>query len=181
MVGVPGTAARLFKCLADAGINIMLITQGSSEYSISFAILPEEVRNASLQIQNEFKSEFERNDLDHLHIENELSILAIIGDNMRFVPGVAAKMMRSLGNNGINIIAIAQGSSERNISVVINKEDENKALNALHEGFFLSDTKVINLFIVGTGLIGSTLLKQIREQRESLLSERGVEIRLIGL
>lgn len=181
MVGVPGTAARLFKCLADAGINIMLITQGSSEYSISFAILPEEVRNASLQIQNEFKSEFERNDLDHLHIENELSILAIIGDNMRFVPGVAAKMMRSLGNNGINIIAIAQGSSERNISVVINKEDENKALNALHEGFFLSDTKVINLFVVGTGLIGSTLLKQIREQRESLLTERGVEIRLIGL
>src|SRR5690625_5929341 len=78
MVGVPGTAARLFKCLADAGINIMLITQGSSEYSISFAILPEEVRKASLQIQNEFRREFERNDLDHLHIENELSILAII-------------------------------------------------------------------------------------------------------
>src|SRR5690625_6946402 len=118
----------------------MLITQGSSEYSISFAILPEEVRKASLQIQNEFRREFERNDLDHLHIENELSILAIIGDNMRFVPGVAAKMMRALVNNGFNIIAIAQGSSERNISVVVNKEDENKALNALHEGFFLSDT-----------------------------------------
>lgn len=181
MVGVPGTAARLFKCLADAGINIMLITQGSSEYSISFAILPDEVRKASLQIQNEFRREFERNDLDHLHIENELSILAIIGDNMRFVPGVAAKMMRALGNNGINIIAIAQGSSERNISVVVNKEDENKALNALHEGFFLSDTKVINLFVVGTGLIGSTLLKQIKEQKESLLSDRGVEIRVIGL
>lgn len=181
MVGVPGTAARTFRCLADAGINIMLITQGSSEYSISFAILPTQVRKASLAIHKEFKSEFERNDLDHLHIENELSILAIIGDNMRFVPGVAAKMMRSLGNNGINIIAIAQGSSERNISVVINKDDENKALNALHEGFFLSNTKVINLFIVGTGLIGSTLLKQIDDQHESLKKERGVEIRVVGL
>ena len=181
MVGVPGTAARLFKSLADAGINIMLITQGSSEYSISFCILPKQVRKASKVIQEEFKREFERNDLDHLHIEKELSILAIIGDNMRFVPGVAAKMMRSLGNNGINIVAIAQGSSERNISVVINKEDENKALNALHEGFFLSDTKVINLFIVGTGLIGGTLIKQIHEQAKSLHEDRGVEIRLIGV
>lgn len=181
MVGVPGTAARLFRCLADAGINIMLITQGSSEYSISFAILPHQIRKASKAIQDEFKREFERNDLDHLHIEKELSILAIIGDNMRFVPGVAAKMMRSLGNNGINIIAIAQGSSERNISVVINKEDENKALNALHEGFFLSDIKVINLFVIGTGLIGSTLIKQIDEQSESLREDRGVEIRLIGI
>lgn len=181
MVGVPGTAARLFHCLADDGINIMLITQGSSEYSISFAILPNQIRKASKAIQNEFKKEFERNDLDHLHIEKDLSILAIIGDNMRFVPGVAAKMMRSLGNNGINIIAIAQGSSERNISVVIDREDENKALNALHEGFFLSDTKIINLFVVGTGLIGSTLIKQIHEQRESLRKDRGVEIRLIGL
>src|SRR5690606_21680271 len=166
---------------ADAGINIMLITQGSSEYSISFSILPEQVRQASKAIQEEFKREFERNDLDHLHIEEELSILAIIGDNMRFVPGVAAKMMRSLGNNGINIIAIAQGSSERNISVVINKEDENKALNALHEGFFLSDIKVINLFVIGTGLIGGTLIKQIHEQSPQLLEERGVEIRLIGV
>lgn len=181
MVGVPGMAARLFRCLADAGINIMLITQGSSEYSISFSILPNQVRNASKAIQEEFKREFERNDLDHLHIEKDLSILAIIGDNMRFVPGVAAKMMRSLGNNGINIIAIAQGSSERNISVVINKDDENKALNALHEGFFLSDIKVINLFVVGTGLIGSTLIKQIQEQSKSLLEDRGVEIRLIGV
>lgn len=181
MVGVPGTAARLFRCLADANINIMLITQGSSEYSISFSILPNQVRKASKVIQEEFKREFERNDLDHLHIEKELSILAIIGDNMRFVPGVAAKMMRSLGNNGINIVAIAQGSSERNISVVINKEDENKALNALHEGFFLSDTKVINLFVVGTGLIGSTLIKQIHEQSQSLLDDREVEIRLIGV
>ena len=181
MVGVPGMAARLFRCLADAGINIMLITQGSSEYSISFSILPHQIRQASKAIQEEFKREFERNDLDHLHIEKELSILAIIGDNMRFVPGVAAKMMRSLGNNGINIIAIAQGSSERNISVVINKEDENKALNALHEGFFLSDIKVINLFVVGTGLIGSTLIKQIHEQSPSLREDRGVEIRLIGV
>lgn len=181
MVGVPGTAARLFRCLANAGINIMLITQGSSEYSISFSILPDQVRKASGAIQEEFKREFERNDLDHLHIEKDLSILAIIGDNMRFVPGVAAKMMRSLSNNGINIIAIAQGSSERNISVVINKDDENKALNALHEGFFLSDVKVINLFVIGTGLIGSTLIKQIHDQSQSLLGERGVEIRLIGL
>ena len=90
-------------------------------------------------------------------------------------------MMRSLGNNGINIIAIEPGSSERTISVVINKEDENKALNALHEGFFLSDVKVINLFVIGTGLIGSTLIKQIEEQSPSLLQDRGVEIRLIGV
>ncbi|WP_236973884.1 bifunctional aspartate kinase/homoserine dehydrogenase I [Membranihabitans maritimus] len=181
MVGVPGTAARLFRCLADSSINIIMITQGSSEYSISFAILPFQIKKAIKAIKKEFKSEFDRKDLDHLHIEEDLSILAIIGDNMRFTPGVAAKMMRSLGNNGINIVAIAQGSSERNISVVVSRGDENKALNALHEGFFLSNLKVINLFVVGSGLIGSTLLKQISDQNILLRKERGLEIRVVGL
>ncbi|GAA5220032.1 bifunctional aspartate kinase/homoserine dehydrogenase I [Membranihabitans marinus] len=181
MVGVPGTAARLFRCLADADINIMMITQGSSEYSISFAILPKQIKIAVGAIKREFKNEFDRNDLDHLHIEENLSILAIIGDNMRLTPGVAAKMMRALGNNGINIVAIAQGSSERNISVVVSQADENKALNALHEGFFLSNLKVLNIFIVGSGLIGSTLIQQIKDQHHLLQRERGLDIRVVGL
>ena len=96
-------------------------------------------------------------------IENDLAVVAIIGENMRFQPGIAGRMFRALGKNGVNAVAIAQGSSELNISVVINQADESKALNALHESFFLSDTKVLHLFMIGVGLIGGTLINQIRE------------------
>ena len=181
LFGVPGVAARLFRSLAEANINIILITQGSSEHSISFAIQPSQMRKACKRVEKEFSSEIERGSVEPLKIENDLSVIAIIGENMRYVPGVAGKMLTALGNNGINAIAIAQGSSELNISVVVNAENESKSLNVLHQAFFLSDTKVINLFMVGVGLIGSALLQQLEEQKQFLKEKRFLEIRVVAL
>ncbi len=181
LFGVPGVAARLFRSLAEAHINIILITQGSSEHSISFAIQPAQMRKACKRVEKEFVSEIERGSVEPLKIESDLSVIAIIGENMRYVPGVAGKMLTALGNNGINAIAIAQGSSELNISVVVNAENESKSLNVLHQAFFLSDTKVINLFMVGVGLIGSALLNQLEDQKQFLKEKRFLEIRVVAL
>ncbi|MDH3650678.1 MAG: bifunctional aspartate kinase/homoserine dehydrogenase I [Saprospiraceae bacterium] len=181
LFGVPGIAGRLFNCLASAGINIILITQGSSEHSISFAIFPAFTKKARKQIHREFELEIARGTVSPINVEHNLSIIAIIGENMRFTPGIAGKMLTALGNNGINAVAIAQGSSELNISVVVNKENESKAQNVLHEAFFLSDTKIIHLFMVGVGLIGGTLIKQLQEQAAFLRKRRSLEIKVVGL
>jgi bifunctional aspartokinase / homoserine dehydrogenase 1 len=181
LFGVPGIAARLFESLAAAQINVILITQGSSEHSISFAVQPSMVIKAKRRVEKEFEFEMVRGAVEPVKVESNLSVIAIIGENMRYVPGVAGKMLTALGNNGINAIAIAQGSSELNISVVINRENEAKALNALHQAFFLSDTKVIHLFMVGVGLIGGTLLEQLRHQGPFLREKRSLEIKVIAL
>lgn len=181
LFGVPGIAARLFGSLARAGINIILITQGSSEHAISFAIQPQYAVRAKRRVEDEFGYEIERGVVDTVKIEEDLSVVAIIGENMRYRPGIAGRLFQALGKNGINAVAIAQGSSELNISVVIPQSDETKALNALHEAFFLSDTKELHLFMVGVGLIGGTLIRQIREQAEFLREKRGLEIRIVGL
>lgn len=159
----------------------MLITQGSSESSISFAVRPEEAISAKEAVDQAFARDIQSNAVDPVHIENHLSVVALIGENMRYTPGIAGRMFRSLGKNGINVVAIAQGSSELNISAVINRADEAKALNALHEGLFLSDVKVLHVFMVGSGLIGSTLIKQIEAQSEYLYKSKHLEIRIIGL
>lgn len=181
LFGVPGVAARLFSSLAKGGINIILITQGSSEHSISFAIQPSVVLKAVRRVEKEFEFEISRGTVQPIKVESNLSVIAIIGENMRYVPGVAGKMLTALGNNGINAVAIAQGSSELNISVVINQENESKAVNVLHEAFFLSDTKVLHLFMVGVGLIGSTLLNQLQQQSKFLMEKRSLEIKVIAL
>jgi aspartokinase/homoserine dehydrogenase 1 len=181
MFGVPGTAGRLFSCLARVGINIILITQGSSEHSISFAIQPKEVKKAIHIVEKEFEYEIHNGTIDRLKREENLSVIAIIGEHMKETPGIAARLFRSLSQNGINVVAIAQGSSELNISVVIHSEDEKKALNALHESFFLSETKTLHIFMVGVGLIGSTLLDQIKKQHQTLLKERSLDIKVVGL
>lgn len=181
LFGVPGVAARLFKSLAQGDINVILITQGSSEHSISFAIQPSEIKRARKRIEKEFEFEISRGSVEAIKIEDELAVIAIIGENMRYTPGIAGKMLTALGNNGINAVAIAQGSSELNISVVINASNEKKALNVLHEAFFLSDTKVIHLFMVGVGLIGGTLLQQLRKQAKFLREKRSLEISVVGL
>lgn len=181
LFGVPGIAARLFDSLAQAQINVILITQGSSEHSISFAVQPSLVNRAKRRVEKEFEFEIERGAVEPVKVESNLAVIAIIGENMRYVPGVAGKMLTALGKNGINAIAIAQGSSELNISVVINRENEAKALNALHEAFFLSDTKVIHLFMVGVGLIGGTLLDQLRQQAPFLSEKRSLEIKVVAL
>ena len=181
LFGVPGIAARLFSSLAQAGINIILITQGSSEHSISFAIQPQLSKNAKTRIESEFEYEMSKGLIDPVKVEENLSVVAIIGENMRYRPGISGRLFRALGKNGINAIAIAQGSSELNVSVVINRNDETKALNALHESFFLSDTKVLHVYMVGVGLIGSTLLEQIKNQSLFLKEKRSLEIKVVGL
>ena len=181
MFGVPGTAGRLFNALAIAKVNIILITQGSSEYSISFAVQPKDAIKAKKSVEKEFEYEMGSNLVNPIKVEKDLAVVAIIGENMRYRPGISGRLFRSLGKNGINAIAIAQGSSELNISVVINKVDEAKALNALHASFFLSDTKEIHLFMIGVGLIGSTLIKQIKEQADYLKEKQSIEIKIVGL
>lgn len=181
MVGVIGVSGRLFSALAANKINVILITQGSSEHSISFAVKPADAEIAKVAIETEFEYELNQKLVALPRVENDLTVIAVIGENMRYRSGMAGKMFQSLGKNGINIIAIAQGSSELNISAVIRKSDEHKALNALHESFFESDLMVLHLFVVGVGLIGKTLLKQIQETADYLKENRGLEIRVVAL
>ncbi|MEM1325685.1 MAG: bifunctional aspartate kinase/homoserine dehydrogenase I [Bacteroidota bacterium] len=181
LFGVPGTSGRLFSALAQADINVILITQGSSELAISFAVQPTVAEKAKQTVEKAFEYELDKKLVSPIKVEQNLSAVAIIGENMRYQPGIAGRMFQALGKNGINAVAIAQGSSELNISVVINKVDELKALNALHEAFFLSDKLELNLFLVGVGLIGGTLLEQIRMQHAYLLEAQNLDIRVVGL
>ena len=181
LFGVPGISARLFGALAQKSVNIILITQGSSEHAISFAVQPSDSELAKEAVEKAFEYEIDRGVVNPVKMERDLSVVAIIGENMRYQPGVSGRLFQALGKNGINAVAIAQGSSELNVSVVIPKEDENKALNALHEAFFLSDYKTLHLFVVGVGLIGGTLLQQIREQNEYLRTKLGMEVKVVGM
>ena len=181
MVGVRGTSGRLFGALARAGVNVILITQASSQHSISFAVARRDAERAADAIEEEFTLERRARLIDPISIERDLSILAIVGEGMKHRRGIAARLFQTLGANGVNVVAIAQGSSELNISVVIEKNDEVKALNAVHAAFFTPERKVLNVFLVGTGVVGSALLQQIAEQHESLAREHGFEIRLRGI
>ncbi len=181
MVGVAGIAQRIFSALASKQINIILITQASSEHSLCFAVLPKFAAVAKKAIQQELHYEIKEKLILDPIVETDLSIIAVVGENMRRTPGIAGKVFQALGKNGVNIIAIAQGSSELNISAVISREDEAKALNALHDAFFLSIAKTVNLFIVGTGLVGGTLLKQIANQTEFLAREYLLNVKIIGM
>lgn len=181
LFGVPGIAGRLFSALAQGGINVILITQGSSEHAISFAIQPKHALKAKKRVESAFEYEMRMGVVNPVRVEEDLSVVAIIGENMRYRPGISGRLFQALGKNGINAIAIAQGSSELNVSVVINRNNESKALNALHETFFLSDTKELHIFMVGVGLIGSTLIKQIMDQADFLRETRALEIRIVGM
>jgi aspartokinase/homoserine dehydrogenase 1 len=181
MYGVPGTAARFFKSLADEEVNIIMITQASSEHSICVALKSSDVGRAVNGLSKEFKREMENSFLKTPSIENDLCALAIVGENMKSMPGVAGRLFSSLGKNGINVIAIAQGSSELNISFIIKGSDRIKALNLIHDSFFLSDKRRLNVFMVGTGLIGKTLLSQIKNQHKYLLESKKLDIAIVGL
>ncbi len=181
MVGVTGTSMRLFSALAKRNINIILITQASSEYSISFGIHPGGTREAEQAIREEFLNEIENIHSIRLLIEKDLSVIAIVGEGMRHTPGISAKLFQSLGRNGVNVIGIAQGSSELNISVVISHHSLRKAMNVIHEGFFLSHYKELHLFIAGIGTVGSKLLGQIRNQQKKLLADHKLKVNVIGL
>ena len=181
MIGVAGISARLFTALSVNNISVILISQASSEHSICFTIDPRNSERAREVLEREFEAEMAIGDIDSISIEKNVSIVAIVGEGMKKSTGVSGKLFSVLGKNGINVIATAQGSSELNISVVISKNDLSKALNAIHGVFFQSETRSLNLFIVGVGLIGSTLLKQLRDQERYLRTEKLLIVNVIGL
>ncbi|MDR0487143.1 MAG: bifunctional aspartate kinase/homoserine dehydrogenase I [Treponema sp.] len=180
MVGVAGFSARLFGALAHKGISVILITQGSSEYSICFAILPEDAAAAESILKEEFASEIRSGSIEKPVVEKGLSIIAVVGGGMKSTSGISGKVFHALGRNGISVIAIAQGSSELNISAVVSRQDEGKALNAIHDAFFLAGQRSVNLFLIGTGLVGGTLLDQIAVHREILADKDKIKINLAG-
>jgi len=180
MVGVAGFSARVFGALARRGISVILITQSSSEYSICFAVLPQDAKEADAALKEEFVHEIRNGSIEKPVLENDLSIIAVVGSAMKSTSGISGKVFHALGRNGINIIAIAQGSTETNISAVISRNDESKALNAIHEAFFFSNQRSVNLFLVGTGNIGGTLLDQIAHTCEKLADTDMINVNLIG-
>jgi aspartokinase/homoserine dehydrogenase 1 len=180
LLGVVGASMRLFATLAREKISVILISQASSEHSICFAIENQYARQAKAAVEKEFQYEIRNEEIDEVGVEHDLAIIAVVGDGMKHSPGTSGRMFNGLGKNGINVIAIAQGSSERNISAVVRQSDAAKALNALHEAFFLSDRKVLNVFLVGTGLIGNSLVNMIREQYGKLAKESLLEINVIA-
>lgn len=181
LLGVVGVSMRLFATLARERINVILISQASSEHSICIAVGTQAARQAKQAIEKEFIHEIRSEEIDEVHIESDLSIVAVVGDGMKHSPGTSGRMFGGLGKNGINVIAIAQGSSERNISAVVRQADIAKALNALHESFFLSDRKVLNIFLVGTGLIGNALVNMMQDQFMKLAHENLLEVNVIAV
>ncbi|PUV21396.1 bifunctional aspartate kinase/homoserine dehydrogenase I [Sphingobacterium athyrii] len=181
MIGKSGFSGRLFTLLAREQINVVLITQSSSEHSITFAVNPSDAKRAIQLIEIEFELEIQANKLVIPAIEDNLSVLAIVGENMKRTPGMSGRLFAALGRNGINVRAIAQGSSEYNISVIIGKEDLAKALNAVHDAFFAELKKTLHVFNIGTGNIGATLFKQLEDQHDFLLDKNDIEIKVVGI
>ena len=181
MVGIPGFSKRLFEALAVKKINVILITQSSSEHSICVGIDAVNADEAKRTIDEAFAYEIETKKVDPIIVEKELAIIALVGDNMKSHPGISGKMFGNLGRNGVNVRAIAQGSSERNISAVISIQDVKKAINVLHEEFFETVYKEVNLFIAGVGNVGSKLVAQILKQQQYLQKKLHLRINVVGL
>jgi aspartokinase/homoserine dehydrogenase 1 len=181
MVGKSGFSGRLFSLLAREQINIILITQSSSEHSITFAVQPGDAEKAKVLIEQEFELELFANKLEKPEIESNLAVLAVVGENMKQTPGVSGKLFHALGRNGVNVRAIAQGSSEYNISVIISSHDLAKALNAVHDAFFVQLTKTLHAFCLGTGNIGKTLFKQLNGHSEFLQEHNGIQVKIAGI
>ncbi len=181
MLGEKGFSGRLFSRLAGEGINVFLITQASSQHSISLAINPRQIALARRVINKEFETDFETGRLDEPDFDDRLSIIAVVGENMRHKRGLSGKVFSSLGRSGVNVIAIAQGSSELNISVVIDRKDLSKAMNSIHDAMFLSPVRTLNVFFCGVGNIGSTLLQQIDSHKDYLEEKRQIKLSLIGI
>lgn len=181
MVGVPGFSRRLFQALSEEQINVILITQGSSEHSICVGVDAVAIHRAKEVVEAEFEHEIAIEKVQPVVVETALSIVALVGENMKSHPGISGKMFGTLGRNGVNVRAIAQGSSERNISAVVATRDVRKAINILHEEFFETTRKEIHLFIAGTGNVGSKLLQQLHQQQNWLREHMRLNIRISGL
>jgi len=181
MVGKAGFSGRLFSLLAREQINVMLITQSSSEHSITFAVQPADAEKACRLIEQEFELELGARKLENPVIESNLAVLAIVGENMKQTPGMSGRLFHALGRNGINVRAIAQGSSEYNISVIISAHDLAKAVNAVHDAFFVQFNKTLNVFCLGTGNIGKTMFKQLLQHTEFLEENNSIQVKIAGI
>ena len=180
MIGVPGVANRLFGALREVGVSVVMISQASSEHSICFAIPEAQAALARKTVERAFFAELHHNQIQMVDVTENCSILAAVGDNMVDHPGVAGKFFSALGKARVNIRAIAQGSSERNISTVIDRADSRKALRAVHAAFYLSN-QTISIGVIGTGLIGGTFLDQLKSQMETLRKEFKIDLRVRGI
>jgi aspartokinase/homoserine dehydrogenase 1 len=181
MIGIPGFSKRLFEALSNEKINVILITQSSSEHSICVGIEAAAAPKAKQTVDAAFANEIMLQKVEPLRIETDLSIVALVGENMKSHPGISGRMFGAMGRNGVNIRAIAQGSSEKNISAVITTADVRKAINVLHEEFFETTYKQVNLFIVGTGNVGAKLLGQLQQQLHYLQQQMRLQVRVVGL
>jgi aspartokinase/homoserine dehydrogenase 1 len=181
MVGKAGFSGRLFSLLSREQINVVLITQSSSEHSITFAVKPADSLKALSLINKEFELELQAKKLEYPEVENGLSILAIVGENMKRTPGMSGKLFNALGRNGVNVRAIAQGSSEYNISVIISKADLSKAVNAVHDAFYADLKKTLHVFCLGTGNIGKTLFQQLVNQMPFLADNNDLQVKVMGI
>ena len=181
MVGVIGINSRIFNTLARSGVSVFLVSQASSENNTTFAVRNADADVAVRVLREEFKGEMAVGEISSIEAEKELATVAIVGENMKHTPGIAGKLFNVLGRNGINVIACAQGASETNISFVIARDSLRKALNVIHDSFFLSESQVLNLFVAGVGTVGRDLLKQICKQQQRLLETKALQLRLVGI
>ena len=181
MVGVIGVNHRIFRTLAQNGISVFLVSQASSENSTSIGVRNQDADLACEVLNAEFAKEIATGEINNIAAEKGLATVAIVGENMKHTPGIAGKLFGTLGRNGINVIACAQGASETNISFVVDATWLRKTLNVIHDSFFLSEYQVLNLFICGVGTVGGSLIEQIRQQREKLMLERGLKLNVVGV
>lgn len=181
MVGVIGINSRIFNALAKKGVSVFLVSQAASENNTSFAVLNADSENAVKVLKEEFATELSTGEITEIIPEHDLATVAIVGENMKQTPGIAGRLFNTLGRNGINVIACAQGASQTNISFVIKIENLRKALNVIHDSFFLSDQQVLNLYIVGLGNVGRSLLEQIKIQRKSLAEHKALKLNVVGI
>ena len=181
MVGVIGVNRRIFTALADNGISVFMVSQASSENSTSIGVRDQDAAEAVEVLNNEFAKEIETGAMFPMHAESGLATIAIVGENMKHVPGIAGKLFGTLGRAGISMIACAQGASQTNISFVVKSEHLRKALNAIHDSFFLSEYKVLNLFVCGVGTVGGQLLEQIHDQYEELKRTKRLKLNVVGI
>ena len=181
MVGVIGVNYRIFKALAKNGISVFLVSQASSENSTSIGVRNADADLACEVLNEEFAKEIEMGEISPIQAEKDLATVAIVGENMKHTPGIAGKLFGTLGRNGINVIACAQGASETNISFVVDSKSLRKSLNVIHDSFFLSEYQVLNLFICGVGTVGGSLIEQIHSQRQRLMQENGLQLNVVGI
>lgn len=181
MVGVIGINSRIFNALAKNGVSVFLVSQAASENNTSFAVKNCDADLAVQVLSEEFAAELVSGEISEIKAEPNLATVAIVGENMKHSTGIAGKLFNTLGRNGINVIACAQGASETNISFVIDYKNLRKALNVIHDSFFLSDTQVLNLFIIGVGNVGRNLLEQICKQQDNLLKNKALSLRVVGI